>query len=377
MSRTNLLVAFVISTIALLAACTGPAPASSPTFAPTGAVTPVPLPTVPAATETASPAPSETPTPVPSPTATPAPRLRQLTTGGCCVQPFWSPDGRQVRYIDRPSAESPVGIYGVDLEGGMPALVTERLGLYSADGSLVAYPENGATMIERGGERWAAPSGGRPVSFSPDGTLIAWQLSASGGTNEARASEVWVARVDGSEARRVARLLGGGFSGWFPDGRRLLVTTRTDAGADPHYAALDLTDGSQTVIAEAPRLRGASISPEGGWLAYSVTFSGDPERDGLWVVRADGTDARRLSLFGAYRWRAEGQLLVIPLETSASSPRLVEVDASTGVARPLSDPTVTVFHIENGDWTLSPDGSHIAFVSADDRNIWILDLPGS
>lgn len=363
----------------LLSACTpNPPPVlvatGTPLPAPSAPVPSLPPPTQPPATATATTIPSPTPTATPSPTPTPV--LRRLTEGGCCVQPYWSSDGRQVRFIDRPGPDAPVGVYGVDVTGSAPALVTERLGIYSADGKLVAYPENGVTMIERvGGERWVAPSGGRPVTFSPDGTQIVWQISGSSGPNESRVTEVWLSGVDGADARRVARLVGGGFAGWFPDGARLLVSGRDSAGADPHYDVLSLADGTLARISQAPRLRGASLSPEGGWLAYTVAFSGAAAYDGLWVVRTDGADARRLDLFGAYRWRAEGRLLVMPLEIDARAQRLIEVDVATGVARALTDPAVTPLRVEAGDWALSPDGRRIAFVSAEDHNIWLIDLP--
>jgi hypothetical protein len=54
---------------------------------------------------------------------------------------------------------------------------------------------------------------------------------------------------------------------------------------------------------------------------------------------------------------------------------LLEVDAAAGAARALTDPAVTPLRIAGGDWALSPDGQRLAFVSAEDRNIWILELP--
>jgi hypothetical protein len=117
------------------------------------------------------------------------------------------------------------------------------------------------------------------------------------------------------------------------------------------------------------------LSPQGGWLAYMVAFSGDPANDGLWVVATDGSGARKLDLFGAYRWRAEGRLVLIPLEAGAAGQRLVEVDAQTGALRELTGPALTPLHIAGGDWALSPDGSRVVFVSASDRNLWLVDLP--
>jgi hypothetical protein len=181
--------------------------------------------------------------------------------------------------------------------------------------------------------------------------------------------------VDGSDARVVATLRGGGLSDWFPDGRRLLVSFRDEEDRSSTYAVLDLDTGEVQPLVQAPQVRGALLSPQAGWLAYQVTFSGDPAADGLWLLPLDGGEPRWLDVYGAYRWRGEGRLLVIPLEPGAVAQRVLEVDALTGEARALTDPAVTPLRIAGGDWALSPDGRALAYVSAEDRNIWILELP--
>ena len=86
--------------------------------APTAPATATPLPP-PTASPTMTMTPSPTATPTPSPTmtatATPVPQPIRLTAGGCCTQPFWSPDGAEVRFIDRPPDDPRVGIWGVAL----------------------------------------------------------------------------------------------------------------------------------------------------------------------------------------------------------------------------------------------------------------------
>lgn len=291
------------------------------------------------------------------------------------MQPNWSPDGREVWYLDRPSAADPSGLWAVPAAGGDPRFLTDRLGLFSPDRTLFAYPEGNLTFIERvSGERWVVPAGGRPIEFSPDASHIAWQVSSSSVNFDRRLAEIRVANVDGSEAHTVASLRGGGLVAWLPDGNHLLVSSRDESDRASAYARLSLADGSLTPLVEGVPLRGALLSPAGAWLAYQVTFSGDPAADGLWVVTMDGAAPRKLDLYGAYRWRGEGRLLVLPLEPGAPAQRLVEVDAHTGATRPLTDPAVTPLHIAGGDWSLSPDGNMVAFVSAGDRNIWILEL---
>jgi len=371
--------ALLISLI-MLAACsapTQPAPLPTQVQPPTLAPASTQLPTV------ALP-PTLSATATPEPTATPIPAAHQLITGGCCAQPSWSPDGSQVWFIDKPSDTAPVGIWGVTVTSGAsgePQFITDRPGFYSRDNSLVAYPEDGQTYIERvaTGERWIAPSEGRAISFSPDGSQIAWQVNFSSFSFDRRTVEVWVAGSgpDANDARRVATFTGGGLSGWFPGDARLLVTYRESAGADPALAVLNIADGTLTALVQSPTLRGGQISPGGAWVAYGVTFSGDATQDGLWVIRSDGSERRRLDVFGSYRWRTDGELIIVPLEADGQtgSHRFIAVDAATGEIRPLTDPALTPFRIANGDWSLSPDGTRVVFVSAEDRNLWVIELP--
>ncbi len=336
-----------------------------------------PTATVAAATASAVPptatwTPTQTDTPTPS--ATPAPVLRQITTGGCCVQPAWSPDGSEIWFVDRPSPTDPSGLWAVPAAGGAARFVTERLGIRSPDGQLVAYPEGGRTYIERlGGERWTVPNGGRAISFSPDGTRIAWQQASSTVNFDRRQVTLWLANVDGSQARQVLTLAGGGLVDWLPDGQRWLVSGRDGDDRQDYYAVYDLAQDSLTVVVEAAELRGALVSPDGGWLAYQVTFTGEAAADGLWIMPLAGGEARRLEHFGAYRWRDNDELLVIPLDGAATQ-RLIGISAASGEARALIDPSVTPVRIAGGDWALSPEGQRIVFVSAEDHNLWILEL---
>lgn len=335
----------------------------------------------PTQTESADPAPSPIPATAatPSPEATPASSLQQLTSGGCCVQPFWSQDGAQVLFIDRPNPDAPSGIWGVDLSGNPPQFVSDKLGIYSPQMDKRAFFESGATVVEdlSTGERWRIPNGGRAVSFSPDGNWLAWTAGQSGPPFDSAQREVWVSLFDGSQARSVYEATGGGFAGWFPDGR-LLVSSR-EGGSDLGQVlwALSLGEdglGTTTELGRGGRLREISISPDGRWLAYMSSFSPDPNEDGLWLVDTQSGGGDRLEVFGAYQWRDASHLLVVPLDYGQPSHRMVQVDAASGEVQTLTDPAVTPFKISAGDWAVSPDGDKVVFVSADDGNLWLLNL---
>jgi Tol biopolymer transport system component len=330
-------------------------------------------------TPTAGEAPPEatiTLSPFPSPTPTPA--IRQLTTGGCCVDPFWSPDGNQVLYIDRPAQDMPSGIWGIDSLGGEPRFFTDQLGIFSADMQLRAYLENRGTFVQNlsTGETWRIPNGGRAVSFAPDNTWLAWTAGQSGPPFDTAQREVWISQVDGSDTQQVFMGTRAGFEGWLPDGRMLISGLVGDESRN--QALWILTPGGQgdlVELARGNRLREILISPDGKWVAYLVTFSADPAQDGLWLVNTSTGEQRRLDVFGSYQWREEGHLLVVPLNLDQLLNQLLQVEAATGQTRALTEPGITPFKIANGDWRVSPGGDEIIFVAAEDGNIWLIELP--
>lgn len=315
-----------------------------------------------------------------SPPAIQPSRLRRLTTGGCCTQPFWSSDSQRVLFIDKPASDAPVGIWGVDATepAPTPELVTGRIGFYTADMAFVVELDRGTTTIERlaDGAHWVVPAGGRPVSISPGRTRIAWQVSNEDLPFERRTTQVWVASLDGTNARSVANLPRGGLSSWVSDDVLLLGARESLQSREQILYTLSLADGRTVELVRSERLRGELLSPDGRWLAYYIALSDEPAENGLWLVRTDGTERRQLDrdLFGAYQWRDASRLLITPFWPEAAFHELWELNVETGEVRRLTDPAITPFKIANGDWQVSPDGRHVAFVESRDRNIWVLDL---
>ena len=354
----------------------------SPSATDTATLTPT---TEPTATPTTTP----TSTPTPTATPTPAPQAIQLTTGGCCTQPFWSPDSQQVRFIDKPAADQPVGIWGVSVDAPQtaPEFVTDRLEESTASPDYLIETNGDTTVIERraDGQRWTVPAGGRTVYISPDETRIAWAVTNSDAPSSNQVSALWLANLDGSDAQQIATLPRGGLSGWISNDVLFISSRESLDSRQQILYALSVSDGTRTELARAERMRGQSLSPSGAWLVYYVTFDSDPSKNGIWLVSTDGSQSMVLDhdLFGAYQWRncpdgctpEEDRLLMVPFRPDATYHWLVELNPATGEVRQLTDPDVMPIKIANGDWRVSPDGRTIAFVESSDRNIWLLDLP--
>lgn len=369
---------FVLVLTLTLSACATPTPAMPSPQPPTPtSQSPAPSPQSP----TSAP---QLPTPSPQPpTPTPEPKIKftQLTQGGCCVQPSFSPDGARALYLDKPSANAQTGIYAVPINQPLsqPQFVIAHPGPFSAD---MRYAEDligGRTVITRlaDGVAWVIPSGGRRASFSPDATRITWSVGEETGGFDVRKNDIYVADVDGKNAKLIATRYGGGVMAWMPDSKQILLggkEKRADKLAK--IGVMDLATGAVRPLFEAERLRNTLLSPDGKWLVYLLTAS-ENGAGGTFVIPLDGSSAapRQLDIFGAFQWRDGSHLLYIPLKVNAPSSELWQIDAQTGAMTQLiAAAPDSPFKIGGGDWDVSPDGNSILYLNARDRNIWVASL---
>jgi len=211
------------------------------------------------------------------------------------------------------------------------------------------------------------------VQLSPDRTRLVWAESRDTFRIENRVTNIMLANIDGSDATRVTQLLRGGVSGWLDDTHLLLNGRKSRDTEDSTLLVYNLADGSETEIVQAERLRLTAPSRDGSWLAYAIVNDEDPERNGVWVVRTDGTDLRKMPFFGAVQWRDDTHLIYTPFELDMPTHSFYEYDVETGATRRLT-PEDQPFKIASGDWAVSPDGEKIVFVNAADNSLWVWQL---
>lgn len=301
-----------------------------------------------------------------------------LTDGGCCPYPFWPADSTQVLFLDGPPAWEAVGVYAVGLEGGDPILFRSGAAVLSGDGEFWLSRQGGRIVIERAadGEKWMPAVGGRNVLPSPGGEWIAWDASPSDIRNlDRRPHEIWVSRLDGSEAKPVVQSEGGGLVGWGRTESNLLVAGRIDPADPPGIWSVSVAGEAPERLYRTDRVRSALRSPQGGWVAVLSAFGDGGEASGLWLVPTEMDRAIHLSLFGGYRWRSERALLVLAWEGPEAAPGLWQVDVPDGGERLLLGEYQLSLPIANNDWAVSPDGRWIVFLSWEDHNLWLLELP--
>ena len=238
-------------------------------------------------------------------------------------------------------------------------------------------PEQAGTRLirESDDKEIRIKNGGRSVSLSPDRTQMVWTETRDTFPIENRVSNIMLAPLDfdgagAGPAKRLTQVLRGGVSGWLDDHRLLLNGRLSRDTEESTTFVYDLTTGKQTTLFAAERSRLATVSRDGSWLAYSIVNDADATRNGLWVIRTDGTGSKKLDRFGAAQWRDDSHLVIAPFEMNAATHAFYEYDAETGSTRRLTPPDMP-FKIAGGDWAISPDGAKIVFVNAADNNLWL------
>jgi hypothetical protein len=309
------------------------------------------------------------------------PALRQLTYGGCCPNPFWSSDDQYVQFIDRPAGH-PVGIYGVKIaQPDTLELITERIATVTGGGDFFVYPEGNNAVVQHAasGAIYVIPNGGRPISVSPDGQRLLWQTVEQSGDYDKRRGEIWVSQLDGSNPRMAGETVGFAWSEWIDAARILLVgvpyADQPLVGITALILGDSAADDQMVELARVARPRETLVSPDGRWLVYMLAFQEDPADDGIWIVPTDGSrPAWKMRFFGAFHWQDGDHLLYVPMEPGAESHAFWVYDVEANAYRRLTDPLQTTFKIANNDWSVSGDGRYVAFVNAQDHNLWVIEL---
>ncbi|MPY66747.1 hypothetical protein F8S09_08590 [Deinococcus sp. SDU3-2] len=298
---------------------------------------------------------------------------KAVLSGTCCPGAVWTPDSRNLMFLDGPPARPTTGIYQVSANGGEVTRRFSSVAFFSPRLIWAVRPGTGEnTTLERLADqrRFTLPTRGADVAWTRSENRLAYTRSDTAGNFDRRATRVFVADAFGSP-RQVATLYGGGISGWLNETTLLLNGKSVAAARDRDLFTLDTRTGARRTLASALSFRGVSLSPDGAWVTYYVAFD-SAARNGLWVRPTAGGAARKLSAFGSYRWRDARRLLLIPLDPNGGPHVLREYNVGTNAWRTLGD---LGDQVRQGDWSVSPDGKKVAYLSARDGNVRVLTLP--
>lgn len=298
---------------------------------------------------------------------------KTVLSGTCCPGVVWAPDSRALMFLDGPPVRSATGIYSVPAEGGAVTRRFSSVAYFSPKLRWAVRPGTGEnTTLERlsDGRRFTLPTRGADVTWTATETRLAYTRSDTSGNFDRRTTRVFISDVFAAP-KQIATLYGGGISGWIEDSTLLLNGKLNAAGRDRDLFTLDTRTGSRRTLRSALSFRGLSLSTDGSRVVYYIAFD-SAARNGLWIQSTAGGAAKRLDSFGSYRWRDASRLLVIPLVPDGSAHVLREYNARTGAWRTLGD---LGDQVRQGDWSVSPDGKKISYLSAKDGNVRVVSLP--
>ncbi len=232
-------------------------------------------------------------------------------------------------------------------------------------------PDGGTLVftLEAGGRRhiFTMPAGGgfpRQITTGIHGFAHPAWAHDGGRLAAACRDGIWTMNADGGELRCISRHVGGDdWPMWWPDDSRILFSSRR-RGWTQWFSLPASGEGPAVCHTGAARDFGhADISPDGRLIACDTRCRSNPDRCEVWIVPADGGDARCLTAPGdiwevSPKWTAAGQLVIVSETPEDGWARLTRVDpADPAVRVPLTDGPR-----EDLPPRLAADGSRMAFL---------------
>ena len=249
--------------------------------------------------------------------------------------PAWSPDGRRIAFV---SGVMPTGaggccvkvaIYVMNADGsGKRRLSSGGSPSWSPDGRQIAFDRRGGINVMNadgtGQRRLITRAGGSPA-WSPDGRRITFVGSVGSVGHDGRNLEIYVVNADGSGQRRLTyNAVPESSPVWSPDGRRITFVSNGQlwvGNADGSVQRpLTRTNGARNVApAWSPNGQRIAFERRVGRQKYRGTAleygqcsrcdaAGASVRFQIWVMNADGSEARRLAHYSRRPvWSPDGR----------------------------------------------------------------------
>ncbi|HXT20637.1 MAG TPA: protein kinase, partial [Thermoanaerobaculia bacterium] len=235
-------------------------------------------------------------------------------------------------------------------------------------------------VLGGGDDRWLTRGHAldRQPRYSPDGSRVIFSSNRSGNL------DLWeLERTSGA----LRRLTDSPQEDWDPayvgDGSRIVWSSRRGGNLEIWTAAAD-GSGARQVTHDGVDAENPSTSPDGRWITYT---SLNPAHRGIWRAHADGSGAVNLvpGDHGLSEISPDGKYVLFRTDPGPTSFGIRAVRLADGAPVPgfVVEKTVQPAQIRGvvqGRARWLPDGSAVAFIAADERNVtgvWVQDfVPG-
>ena len=218
--------------------------------------------------------------------------------------PSMSPDGKSVVYAAYREANI-YELYEMDIASGNVVQLTDRLGNLnspeiSPDGRQIIFKMSSANtnkdivwMMDRNGQNADKISRviGWDPTWSPDGKYILFASDMDG------AIQLYRIGVNGKDLHKISSLPAiTGRSDWSADGQFIVTYS---GGPWKHEVYIMTADGlnARVLSPAGGNAQGPSFSPDGKWVAFTAYYDHPGEDQGceIYIVRTNGTDLRRIT----------------------------------------------------------------------------------
>jgi TolB protein len=257
--------------------------------------------------------------------------------------PVWSPDGRNISYIDI-SWSNEQNIYRMNTDGSDPINLT-----------------NNAFFV------WE-------FDWSPDAKRIVFVSQHSVRDNSgAHDRDIYTMDFDGSNVNQLTQTASDeNHPKWSPDGSYIAFISASKSTSHPDYDDQDLSlmdaDGSNvTQISTTHGVSSFAWSPDGKKLAFSSTNSNPPYESDLYLVDVDGSNITQLPGVPEAThpaWSPDGAQIAL-----YSNDAIYVINSDGANVKLLAN----VSYPKSLNW--SPDGRLIMFIS--DSAIFVMNADGS
>lgn len=300
--------------------------------------------------------------PPPGPTPPPSPAMPPTETPAATATATSSPPTPSPLAMSSPTAKPSAGqAFPIGASLGQPAAAS-RIAFVDAQ-QILWVAELAAGHLIRIDSRASEPG------WSPDGRWLHYRRG-----NEARRVP-----ADRSQPPQPAP-----YGVWAPDGDRFAYEAE-----DGSLWVVDLTTGGEHQVAASPAPAGHFLgaplwSPDGQRLVYSVQRNnpdGAPIYQGIWWVRADGSDAEELFAFSdpvadqalPVAWWPDGQELLFfhayYFSASLQADGFPLFSLPLATRRPITL-TQEAMLADEAYLSWAPDGSRLAFIEGGGRQTW-------